>query len=89
MSWSLDPNKLLRLKNLVKDLAVADNEQSIRDWIKKIGFPPGRLLGGQRVRFPAEVLEWIEAQPTEMRPAPITENHISKTRRGRRGGSTK
>jgi hypothetical protein len=33
-------------------------------WIDERGFPPGRMIGRNRMWTTAEVMRWVEAQPT-------------------------
>jgi predicted DNA-binding transcriptional regulator AlpA len=37
---------------------------SLNKWIDERGFPPGRMIGRFRTWTTAEVMAWIEAQPT-------------------------
>ncbi len=61
---------LLRFSDL-KARGVVHNRMSLHNWIKKEGFPPGRLLGPHsRVWTEGEVAEWLAARPTEMK-APL------------------
>jgi predicted DNA-binding transcriptional regulator AlpA len=52
----------LRAKRIVRTWTTLNN------WIDARGFPPGRMIGRFRTWTEAEVLAWIEAQPTTRIP---------------------
>jgi hypothetical protein len=41
---------------------------TLNKWIDERGFPPGRMIGRFRTWTAAEVLAWIERQPTDKIP---------------------
>jgi hypothetical protein len=54
---------LLRFDDL-KRLGIVQTWTSLNLWIDTKGFPPGRLIGRFRTWTTAEVMRWIEAQPS-------------------------
>jgi hypothetical protein len=66
---------LLRFADL-KARGIVSNWVSLRLWIEREGFPPGRLIGpNSRAWTEAEVDEWIASRPTEAKPAPRRKAH--------------
>jgi len=56
---------LLRFADL-KARGIVNNRMTLRRWIEREGFPPGRLLGpNSRCWIDQEIAEWIAARPTE------------------------
>ena len=55
--------KLLRFDDL-RSLGIVRTWTTLNDWIDHRGFPPGRMIGRFRTWTEAEILAWIEAQPT-------------------------
>jgi hypothetical protein len=49
----------LRAKRIVRTWT------TLNKWVDERGFPPGRILGRFRVWTEAEVMRWIEAQPSD------------------------
>ncbi len=41
---------------------------TLNKWVDERGFPPGRIIGRHRRWTEAEVMAWVEAQPTIKRP---------------------
>jgi predicted DNA-binding transcriptional regulator AlpA len=54
---------LLRFEDL-RVLGIVQTWQSLNKWIDERGFPPGRIIGRFRTWTQAEVMAWIEAQPS-------------------------
>jgi predicted DNA-binding transcriptional regulator AlpA len=54
---------LLRYEDL-RAQGVARTWQSLNKWIDERGFPPGRMIGRFRTWTAAEVMAWVESQPT-------------------------
>ena len=54
---------LLRFDDL-RALGVVRTWQSLNKWIDERGFPPGRMIGRFRTWTVAELMDWIENQPT-------------------------
>jgi predicted DNA-binding transcriptional regulator AlpA len=54
---------LLRYEDL-RVLGVVQTWTSLNKWIDEKGFPPGRIIGRFRTWTTAEVMAWIEAQPS-------------------------
>jgi predicted DNA-binding transcriptional regulator AlpA len=54
---------LLRFEDL-RVLGVVQTWTSLNKWIDEKGFPPGRIIGRFRTWTAAEVMAWIEAQPS-------------------------
>ena len=38
--------------------------QTLNKWIDERGFPPGRMIGRFRTWTAADVMAWVESQPT-------------------------
>ena len=54
---------LLRFEDL-RTQGLVQTWTTLNRWIDELGFPSGRLIGRNRVWTEAEVLAWIESQPT-------------------------
>jgi hypothetical protein len=54
---------LLRFDDL-SGLGIVKTWTSLNLWIDERGFPPGRIIGRFRTWTTAEVMRWIEAQPS-------------------------
>ena len=52
----------LRAERIVRTRTTLDK------WIREQGFPPGRLVGKNRIWTDAEVFAWIEARPSDRAP---------------------
>ena len=48
----------------IRERKLARNWNTLNRWIKEEGFPPGRLIGRNRVWTEAEVMAWVESRPT-------------------------
>jgi hypothetical protein len=48
--------------------AIVKTWHTLNRWIDERGFPPGRMIGRFRRWTPAEVMAWVEAQPTAKAP---------------------
>jgi hypothetical protein len=55
--------KLLHFQDL-REANIVRTRNTLNDWIDNRGFPPGRMIGKRRVWTEAEVMAWIEKQPT-------------------------
>ena len=57
------PHKFVRYADL-KARKIVNNRQTLANWTRDEGFPPGRLLGpNTRVWTEEEVAEWFDARP--------------------------
>jgi predicted DNA-binding transcriptional regulator AlpA len=54
---------LLRFDDLAR-LGIVSTWTSLNKWIDERGFPPRRIIGRFRTWTTAEVMAWIERQPT-------------------------
>ena len=72
---------LLRFDDL-RALGVVRTWQSLNKWIDERGFPPGRMIGRFRTWTVAELMDWIETQPT----AKIEPRGAAKTLAASRNG---
>jgi predicted DNA-binding transcriptional regulator AlpA len=54
---------LLRFEDL-RRLGIVQTWTSLNLWIDEKGFPPGRIIGKFRTWTTAEVMRWIESQPS-------------------------
>jgi predicted DNA-binding transcriptional regulator AlpA len=61
------PMNLLRFEDL-RAKRIVRTWNTLNNWIDARGFPPGRMIGRFRTWTEAEVLAWIEAQPTTKIP---------------------
>ena len=59
--------KYIRYRDL-KARGVFGNRATLTNWIRKYGFPPGRVIGNARLWSEDEVDAWIASQPTSTRP---------------------
>jgi predicted DNA-binding transcriptional regulator AlpA len=58
--------RLLRMRDLIKRVGIAKSRATIYEWIKKYGFPPGRMIGPTtRVWTEEEVAAWFATRPIE------------------------
>ena len=75
-------SRVLRFSDL-KALGIVRNWVTLGDWIKRWGFPPGRLIGpNTRVWFEFEIAAWLASDhPVSPKPVPLTEGHVSRRRR--------
>jgi hypothetical protein len=55
----------LLFKDDLRDERIVSSWTTLNKWIDERGFPPGRMLGLNRVWTEREVYAWIEAQPTD------------------------
>jgi predicted DNA-binding transcriptional regulator AlpA len=54
---------LLRFRDL-KERKIVNNRATLSNWIKREGFPPGRMLGpNTRIWDEPSVLEWVNNRP--------------------------
>ena len=49
----------------LRDQRIVRTWNTLNKWIDERGFPPGRMLGRNRVWTEREVFAWIEAQPSD------------------------
>jgi predicted DNA-binding transcriptional regulator AlpA len=54
---------LLRFEDL-RAKRIVRTWNTLNNWIDTRGFPPGRMIGRYRTWTDAEVMAWIERQPT-------------------------
>ena len=60
----------LRFRDL-KSRGIVSNRVTLQAWIKEYQFPSGRLAGpNTRLWDETEVQAWLEARPTQTKPAP-------------------
>jgi hypothetical protein len=60
--------KRLRFEDL-RDKGIVKNRPTLRNWILKLGFPPGQLTGpNTRLWREEEVEAWLDARPWEPKP---------------------
>ena len=56
---------LLRFRDL-KDRRIVSNHVTLKRWIEREGFPPGRMLGpNTRVWRESEIEAWLDSRPTD------------------------
>jgi predicted DNA-binding transcriptional regulator AlpA len=58
---------LLRFEDL-RTQGLVQTWTTLNRWIDELGFPPGRIIGRNRVWTEAEVSEWIEGRPSAKLP---------------------
>jgi hypothetical protein len=63
--------KRLRYRDLVAR-GIVKNRVTLRNWIEKLGFPPGQLTGPNTRTWDedTEIEPWLATRPTEPKPAP-------------------
>jgi hypothetical protein len=54
---------LLRFDDL-REQGIVKTWHTLNHWIDERGFPPGRMIGRFRTWTQAEVMAWVEKQPT-------------------------
>ena len=54
---------LMRYEDL-RASGIVKTWQTLNHWIEERGFPPGRMIGRFRTWTQAEVMAWVESQPT-------------------------
>jgi predicted DNA-binding transcriptional regulator AlpA len=60
-----------------EDLAdLVKSRSTLKGMIEELGFPPGHIIAGRRTWTEREILDWIEAQPTDKKLVP----HVHKAR---------
>jgi hypothetical protein len=59
--------KLLHFQDL-REANIVRTWQTLNDWVDNRGFPPGRIIGKFRTWTEAEIMAWIEKQPTAKLP---------------------
>ena len=56
---------LLRFRDL-KDRRIVGNHVTLKRWIEREGFPPGRMLGpNTRVWRESEIDAWLDSRPAQ------------------------
>ena len=50
------------------DEGICKTRTTLAKWIREQGFPPGRLVGKNRVWTDVEVFAWITARPSDKAP---------------------
>ena len=55
---------LMRYEDL-RASGIAKTWHTLNHWIDTRGFPPGRMIGRFRTWTVAEVMAWVESQPTD------------------------
>jgi hypothetical protein len=71
---------LMRYEDL-RAAGIVRTWQTLNLWIDARGFPPGRMIGRWRTWTQAEVMAWVEAQPT----GKIEPRGVAKKLAGRAG----
>jgi predicted DNA-binding transcriptional regulator AlpA len=62
--------KRLRFRDLL-ERRIVNNRQTLRNWVRDHGFPPGQLTGpNSRTWGEDDVEAWLAARPTAPRPSP-------------------
>jgi hypothetical protein len=54
----------------LKARGIVRNWVTLRHWVNKRGFPPGRRVGNTRLWDEPAVAAWLDALPTETKPWP-------------------
>jgi predicted DNA-binding transcriptional regulator AlpA len=61
----------LRFADLLA-LGLVNNRETLKNWIKKRGFPPGQLTGpNSRTWGEDEVRAWLDSRPTKPKAGPV------------------
>jgi len=66
----------LRYADLVR-LGVVRNRASLKNWIDRLGFPPGRLIGNTRLFSETKVRAWLDRQATEPKATPRRRRNLA------------
>jgi hypothetical protein len=62
---------LFRFRDL-QERGIVNNRVTLKNWIDKGVFPPGRLVGpNTRLWDEVEIAAWLASRPVERKPAPI------------------
>lgn len=62
-------------------LGIVRNRVTLRNWIRKCGFPPGQLTGpNQRTWSEIEIQKWLDSRPT-VRSSPLRGIVASRAKR--------
>lgn len=73
--------KRLRFNDL-RDRGVVNNRTTLKNWIRDVGFPAGQLTGpNTRTWTEDEVQDWLDARPTEPKPALPTKRPRGRPRK--------
>jgi hypothetical protein len=71
--------KRLRFADL-RALGLVNNWVTLKNWIKKRGFPQGQLTGpNSRTWSEAEVKDWVAKRPTTAKPVPKSKGRPRKS----------
>jgi hypothetical protein len=62
----------------LRAMRIVGTYNTLNKWIDERGFPAGRMIGKRRHWTPAEVMAWIERQPTAKGRAPFRGNQHMK-----------
>lgn len=66
--------KRLRYADL-HELGIVNNRETLGNWIRKRGFPPGQLTGpNSRTWSDIEVQAWLDSRPVAPKPTPKAKN---------------
>ena len=60
----------LRFRDL-KARGIVGNWVTLRHWVNKRGFPPGRRVGNTRLWDEPAIAAWLDALPSETKPGPV------------------
>jgi hypothetical protein len=70
---------LMRYEDL-RASGIVKTWHTLNQWIDERGFPPGRMIGRFRTWTQAEVMAWVEVQPTgKIEPRGAAKRLASKT----------
>ena len=62
----MQPTSLVRFFDL-KARGIVRNRVTLANWVRKQGFPPGRMIGpNSRAWTEREIEQWLESRPTTM-----------------------
>jgi predicted DNA-binding transcriptional regulator AlpA len=62
--------QFLRYRDLV-DRGIVRNRVTLKNWIRNLGFPAGRLIGpNSRAWSESEVEAWLDSRPSTPKAAP-------------------